>query len=1048
VPTNASDQPITSSISVGQTFYVDVLVQDLRSLSYAGVASGDVDMTYGEQGGGTAGAAPTGNILANTVDYPVPTAAAHGNALGTPGTVLHIQGAENVSTTTTTPPIGFYQPLGGASLVLDRVELTATAPGVVVFNTQFSAGENTILASGTGVQDINDTVVVPADQILSGAAQVTIVPTPATLSGTVYVDTNGDNTQEAGEPGLAGVTVQLLNSGSSVVATQTTDSNGDYSFTSIPIGTYSVHELQPTGYLETGVNVGSVNGAADGTASGADTIASVTLASGAVGTGYNFAVGAPASLSGTEYVDVNGNNTLGTGDTGLAGVTIQLLGAGNSVVATTTTGTNGTYSFTNVAPATYALQEIAPSAPYFMTGSSVGTAGGTQVGLDEITGIKLVSGANADNYNFAVQHFASLSGTEYNDNNGDNVFDAGDTGLAGVTIQLLGTSSQIVASTTTASDGSYSFSVLPGTYTVHELPPSGTLVETASNVGSAGGSQSGVDTIINIALGSGANATGYNFAVQGQVPFQAQVRLAATQLDGSALPSVIPGGETFWLYEYVTDLRQPVSNALGAIAAYTTVTFDSTKFAVVSPLSYGPNYQNNELPGGQPSNLKDVGALAGSQGSIPPSIGSSEQLVFKVELQALAGGTSNIDPGQPDSTPLNPLGIILYPDPPATDGLPLPTPAIHFIGLDGLQTTNPTIATIDSPVSVVNSTTNGTLTPMTFTVHLSAPSSVPVTVNYATASQAGDTAVAGVDYVAVANGQVTIPANALSATLPIQAIGNSLNEADKTFHVVLTTASNNILVSPSTATALGDIHSGVSLPTIEIDPATATEGGTAVFNVTLSVHSGQVVTVNYQTLPTNPQSAVPGQDYVSQSGALVFNPGDTSLTQQITVALPFDAGETSPTNFQVVLSTTATSNATLSNTSALGTILPVPSSSLSGYVYNDVNGNGVRDPGEAGYAGVTILLTGTDLFGRQVSMSTQTNANGFYSFNSLVQGTYVIAKIPPALLIEGKDSIGSQGGDASVQDQFTVALAAGVNGTENDFGEDGINTNIFWWPYF
>ena len=35
-----------------------------------------------------------------------------------------------------------------------------------------------------------------------------------------------------------------------------------------------------------------------------------------------------------------------------------------------------------------------------------------------------------------------------------------------------------------------------------------------------------------------------------------------------------------------------------------------------------------------------------------------------------------------------------------------------------------------------------------------------------------------------------------------------------------------------------------------------------MFNVTLSAHSGQVVTVNYQTLPTNPQSAVPGTDYV------------------------------------------------------------------------------------------------------------------------------------------------------------------------------------------
>ncbi len=53
VPTNAADQPLGSTpIVVGQTFYLDVVVQDTRTdaggqpLSYAGVAGGDVDVTY------------------------------------------------------------------------------------------------------------------------------------------------------------------------------------------------------------------------------------------------------------------------------------------------------------------------------------------------------------------------------------------------------------------------------------------------------------------------------------------------------------------------------------------------------------------------------------------------------------------------------------------------------------------------------------------------------------------------------------------------------------------------------------------------------------------------------------------------------------------------------------------------------------------------------------------------------------------------------------------------------------------------------------------
>ena len=186
-------------------------------------------------------------------------------------------------------------------------------------------------------------------------------------------------------------------------------------------------------------------------------------------------------MAGTEFVDANGNNVQDSGEPGLAGITIQLIGSGNTVVASTTTAADGSYSFTNLAPASYTLKEVAPASPYFETGSALGTAGGSRSGLDTFTGVSLVSGTNATGYNFAVQHYASLSGVEYTDVNGNNVFDSGDTGLSGVTIQMLNAASQVVASTTTASDGTYSFSVPPGTYTVHEVQPSGGFVETASN---------------------------------------------------------------------------------------------------------------------------------------------------------------------------------------------------------------------------------------------------------------------------------------------------------------------------------------------------------------------------------------------------------------------------------------------------------------------------------------------------------------------------------------------------------------------------------------
>ncbi|HEY1599145.1 MAG TPA: SdrD B-like domain-containing protein [Pirellulales bacterium] len=1045
VATDASDAPISGSLTVGQTFYVDVKVQDLRGVAYAGIASGNVDVAYVQQGGGTAGASATGNIIAG-VNYPVPTSASHGDALTTPGLVSNLQGTENINVSGNP----FFTPLGSGTQILDRIEMTAVAPGVVVFNTQFSAGEATVVAELTGNNDPNQ---IPNSAILGGTTFVTIVaapPMPASLSGTVFVDANGDNIQEAGDAGEQGVTVQLRDSSNQLVGTpQITDANGHYTFTGIDPGTYTVQEVQLAGFFESGAIVGSINGTPSGTATGLDTIGAVTLGSGATAVGYNFALQAPATLSGTEYIDTNGDNSQDNGEVGLPGVTVQLVQAGNAV-QTKVTGADGSYSFTNVQPGTYTVQEIVPGSPYFATGSSVGTANGTQSGLNQITGVTIGSGTSATGYNFAVQQLATLSGVEYVDVNGNNTFDSGgDTPLSGVTIQLLNSNNVPLTSAVTAADGSYSFLVMPGNYTLHELPPPGTLVETVANIGLAGGVQSGVDTVASITVISGTQGTGYNFGVQSHVPFQAQVRLEATQLDGTEIQpgSTIPGGETFWLYEYVTDLRQPAADALGVLAAYTTITFDSGKFQVVSPLTFGTNYQNLTQPSGTPTNLSDVGAFAGSAGQIPPSLGNSEQMVFKVELQATGGGTSNIDPGQPDQSPSNPLGIILYPAPPATDSLPLPTAAIHFIGVDNIQTTQATFASINNS-SVTNVTTNGATTLMPFTVHLSQPSSVPVTVNYSTASLLGDTGVAGVDYVGVANGQVVIPANATSATFNITVLGNSLNQADKTFHVNLTSATNNVVLLGSSDSALGTIHSGVPLPTVTVQPASGTEGGVAVFNVSLSAASGQTVTFTYSTQATNPVSAVPGVDFqVLTSQTITFLPGGP-LTQQITVGLPLDPNLTAPAQFLLVLSTNANSHAVLASSSVLGTVQPIPFSSLSGFVYIDSNHDGVFDAGDSGYGGVAVQLTGTDIFGRVIAISTKTNTDGSYTFTGLAQGTYSIQEFQPQLLLEGSDSLGSQGGDGSVQDLFTVSLSAGVNGTGYNFGEAGVDPKLLWWPYF
>lgn len=119
---------------------------------------------------------------------------------------------------------------------------------------------------------------------------------PASLSGNVYADLDGDGVFDGFESGIRGATVTLsgtndLGAITSIVAT--TDANGAYSFTNLRPGTYTITETQPADYTDgadtLGTGLTAPNSA--GTA-GNDVMSGITLASVApgnnTGSNYNF----------------------------------------------------------------------------------------------------------------------------------------------------------------------------------------------------------------------------------------------------------------------------------------------------------------------------------------------------------------------------------------------------------------------------------------------------------------------------------------------------------------------------------------------------------------------------------------------------------------------------------------------------------------------------------------------------------------------------------------------------------------------------------------
>jgi protocatechuate 3,4-dioxygenase beta subunit len=323
---------------------------------------------------------------------------------------------------------------------------------------------------------------------------------PVSIAGLVWADRDGDCLYDPGEAPIAGVTIQLLDQAGNVVATQLTDADGNYKFDGLAPGTYGVKEIQPSGYFDGEDMIGSHGG----TLAANDLITSVVLKSGDNAVNYNFCEHLPVSIAGRVMADTNGNCVLDPGESGIAGVTVQLLNEQGQVIATRLTDSQGQYKFDVLPPGVYTVRELQPSG-YFDSEEEAGSHGGDTSANDTISGIELLSGENATDYNFCEQPPATLSGYVFRDGGlifsqdgtlPDNLYEirdgkltADDLRLAGVVLELRHTLSgepvlgeECVPGmyppgplrVVTDANGFYDFKGLAaGNYSVFEIHPAG-----------------------------------------------------------------------------------------------------------------------------------------------------------------------------------------------------------------------------------------------------------------------------------------------------------------------------------------------------------------------------------------------------------------------------------------------------------------------------------------------------------------------------------------------------------------------------------------------
>ena len=343
-------------------------------------------------------------------------------------------------------------------------------------------------------------------------------------SGNVSKDTNNDDT---GDVNLSGVEIKLYRDTNGdgqpdgvAIATATTGNNGNYFFSNLQPGDYVAVETQPAGLN----NVKENEGGLDNDKPDNNTINSIagTVDAGETDVNNDFVEEEPlGSWSGNVSKDTNNDDT---GDVNLNGVEIKLYQDTNgdgqpdgAAVATTTTGPDGNYSFTNLQPGDYVAVETQPA--------GLDNVKENEGGLDNdkpdnntvnsIAGTVDAGETDVNNDFVEEEQLGSWSGNVSKDINND---DTGDVNLENVGIELFtdpnGDGNPVdgvsVGTTTTDPNGNYSFTDLqPGDYVAIETQPAG-LNNVKENEGGLDNDKPDNNTINSIAGTVDAGETDVN----------------------------------------------------------------------------------------------------------------------------------------------------------------------------------------------------------------------------------------------------------------------------------------------------------------------------------------------------------------------------------------------------------------------------------------------------------------------------------------------------------------------------------------------------------
>ena len=288
------------------------------------------------------------------------------------------------------------------------------------------------------------------------------------VAGRVWLDTNIDGVQDAGEGDLAGVQVDLFDDSAMLIDSATTNGGGEYSIYPPAAGDYYVAVEQVMPYTFTLQD----QGADEALDSDVDPMTGLS-ADFAVSGRSRLDAGQTNGLGDFVWLDEDGNGLQDAGEPGVSDVAVSLLDAGAMQVAQTITDDEGRYVFGDVAPGTYSLAFTAPPGFAF---SAQDQGGDENLDSDvdsvgETMSFSFTAGTIDLDVDAGLEP-AVIGNRVWLDEDTNGLQDAGEIGFGGITVRLLDAAGIEIASTTTDANGLYGFSgIAAGEYRIEVVPP-------------------------------------------------------------------------------------------------------------------------------------------------------------------------------------------------------------------------------------------------------------------------------------------------------------------------------------------------------------------------------------------------------------------------------------------------------------------------------------------------------------------------------------------------------------------------------------------------